>query len=112
MAAITTQSISNGALTTPVPITPTATDTIPRTQFGPNGVTLRLITSGTATTLTVSDPTLTDLGNAGTLSSQTCPATGARMAFVPISAIAQGTDVASINFSGALTGVTYEAYRA
>lgn len=111
MTAQLTQSVSNGVLTTPTPLTPAATDTIARTQFGPTGVLLRLITTGTATTLTVSDPTVTDLGNVGTLASQTCPATGSRMAFVPILAIAGGTDLATLNFSGALTGVTYEAYR-
>ncbi|GAA0738812.1 hypothetical protein Drose_04150 [Dactylosporangium roseum] len=112
MAAITTQSVSNGALTTPTAITPTAADTIARSQFGPNGVLLRIITTGTATTLTVSDPTTTDLGNAGTPASQTCPATGSRMAFVPLAAINPAdSDRATINFSGALTGVTYEAYR-
>jgi hypothetical protein len=111
MAAITTQSVSNGALTTPTPITPNAADTVARSQFGPTGVLLRIITTGTATTLTVSDPTTTDLGNVGTLASQTCPATGSRMAFIPYAAINTASDNATLNFSGALTGVTYEAYR-
>jgi hypothetical protein len=71
MTAQNTQSVSNGALTTPTPSRPQAADTIARTQFGPTGVLLRIITTGTATTLTVSDPTTTDLGNVGTLASQT-----------------------------------------
>jgi hypothetical protein len=112
MAAITTQSVSNGALTTPTPITPNASDTVDRAQFGPNGVLLRIITTGTATTLTVSDPLPTALGNTGTPASQTAPATGSRMAFVPLAAINQATNQATLNWSGALTGVTYEAYRA
>lgn len=111
MAAVTTQSVSNGALTTPVPITPAASDTIARGQFGPTGVLVRIITTGTATTLTVSDPTTTGLGNAGTLAAQTAPATGSRMAFIPLAAINSASDNATLNWSGALTGVTYEAYR-
>jgi hypothetical protein len=112
MAAVTNQSVSNGALTTPTAITPTAADTIDRSQFGPTGVLLRIITTGTATTLTVSDPTTTGLGNVGTPASQVCPATGNRMAFIPLAAISPSASTATLNFSGALTGVTYEAYRA
>lgn len=111
MAAVTTQSVSNGALTTPVPISPGASDTIARNQFGATGVMVRIITSGTATTLTVSDPTTTNLGNVGTLAAQIAPATGSRMAFVPLAAINPATDTATLNWSGALTGVTYELYR-
>jgi len=112
VTAQNTQSVSNGALTTPTALTPAASDTIARNQFGPTGVLLRIITTGTATTLTVSDSTTTGLGNTGTPTSQVCPATGSRMAFIPLAAInAAGGDVATLNFSGALTGVTYEAYR-
>lgn len=111
MTAQVTQSVSNGALTTPSALTPAAADTIARSQFGSTGVLLRIITTGTATTLTVSDPTTTDLGNVGTLASQVCPSSGSRMAFIPIAAINPSTDLATLNFSGALTGVTYEAYR-
>lgn len=111
MAVVTTQTISNGALTTPSAVTPGATDTIARGQFGPNGVLVRIITTGTATTLTVSDPTSTGLGNAGTLASQVAPATGARMAYIPVAAISPSADTATLNYSGALTGVTCEYYR-
>lgn len=111
MTAQSTQSVSNGALTTPVPLTPAASDTIDISQFGSTGVLLRLITTGTATTLTVSDPTTTALGNVGTLASQTTSATGSAMAFVPLAAVNKSTNVATLNFSGARTGVTYEAYR-
>lgn len=110
MTAQNTQSVSNGVLTTPIPLTPQAADTIARNQFGPTGVLLIITTTGTATTLTVSDPTTTGLGNAGTLASQVCPATGVRWAFVPYAAIASN-DQATLNFSGALTGVTYNAIR-
>ena len=111
MTAQSTQSVSNGALTTPAALTPAATDTIARSQFGSTGVLIRIITTGTATTLTVSDPTTTDLGNVGTLASQTAPATGSRYAFIPLAAINPANDLATLNWSGALTGVTYEAIR-
>lgn len=111
MAVVITQSVLNGTLTTPSAITPAAADTINRTQFGTTGVLVRIITTGTATTLTVSDPTTTALSNTGTPASQVCPSTGSRMAFVPVAAISASTDVATLNFSGALTGVTYELYR-
>lgn len=110
MTAQNTQSVSNGALTTPTPLTPAAVDTIARNQFGSTGVLIRIITTGTLTTLTVSDPTTTGLGNVGTLASQTTSATGSAMAFIPLAAI-NSVDVATLNFSGARTGVTYEAYR-
>lgn len=110
MTAQNTQSVSNGVLTTPTPLTPAAADTIARSQFGPNGVMIRIITTGTVTTLTVGDPTTTGLGNVGTLAPQTAPATGSRLAFIPLAAIA-ANDLATLNWSGALTGVTYEAIR-
>jgi len=111
MAAVTTQSVSNGALTTPTPITPTAADTIDRSQFGTTGVLVRIITTGTATTLTVSDPTTTGIGNVGTLAAQAAPATGIRYAFIPPLAVNASSNVATLNWSGALTGVTYELIR-
>ena len=111
MAAVTSQSVVNGALTTPTPITPSASDTIARSQFGPNGVIIRVITTGTATNLTVSDPTKTDLSNSGTPPTLACPATGARKTLIPVAAIDPASDNATINFSGALTGVTYELDR-
>lgn len=110
MAAVTTQAVVNGALTTPSPITASSSDTIARSQFGPNGVMVRVITSGTATNLTVSDPTKTGLGNAGTPPTLACPSTGASMTLVPIAAINSATDNATLNFS-ATTGVTYELYK-
>jgi hypothetical protein len=104
-------SIPNGALTTPVPLTPAASDTIAAGSFGPNGCLIRVITTGTATNVSITDPNLTLLGNAGTSASLACPATGARMLPIPVGAINQATQLATVTFSGALTGVTYELYR-
>lgn len=114
MAAVSTQAIntpSSGSLTTPTPITPAASDTIAEAQFGPNGVILRVITTGTSTNVTVSDPWTTQLGYAGTVPSLTGTATGSRMLMIPRSAISPTLNYATVSFSGALTGVTYELYR-
>ncbi len=98
--------------TTPAAITPSASDTIAESSFGTSGVYLRVITTGTATTATVSDPGVTPSGNPGTVTGVTNPATGVRMILIPRSAINPATGVATVAFSGALTGVTYELYRA
>lgn len=111
MAAVTSQAASNGTLATPVPISPAASDTIQRSQFGPNGIQMRVITTGTATTVTVSDPGRTGLGNAGTPPSLTMSATGVGVTQIPLSAIDPASDLATVNFSGARTGVTYELWR-
>lgn len=97
--------------TTPVPITPTASDTFPESAFGQQGIALRVITTGTATNVAVQDPNTTAQGNPGTVTPIAAPATGSRMVLVPRSAISPATGVATVTFSGALTGVTYEMYR-
>lgn len=111
MAAVTSQSLSAAAYTTPSAITPSASDTIAEGNFGPTGCAMRVITTGTATTVGVVDPGVTALGNAGTAVALVAPATGARMFLVPRAAIAPTTGLATVTFSGALTGVTYELYR-
>ncbi|WP_435233366.1 hypothetical protein [Micromonospora aurantiaca (nom. illeg.)] len=98
--------------TTPAPITPTASDTIAASSFGVNGVYLRVITTGTATNVSVADPGVTPSGNPGTVTAVAAPATGVRMILIPLSAVNPATGVATVTFSGALTGVTYELYRA
>lgn len=105
-----TQSVV-AAGTTPTALTPAATDTIAAGSFGPNGLVMRLITTGTATNLTVVDPGFTDVGNAGTSLVVAAPATGVRMVFLSTLLVNTSTLLATIQFSGALTGVTYELYR-
>lgn len=104
------QSITSGAFTTPSAITPTASETFAAACFGQQGMALRVITTGTLTNVSVLDPGVTPSGNPGTVSSLASPATGARMLLVPRSAISASTGVATVTFSGALTGVTYEIY--
>jgi hypothetical protein len=111
MAAVTTQSLAAATLTAPSPITPAASDTIAAGQFGAVGIVCRVITTGTATNVTISDPGTTDLGNTGTPATLAASATGVGTFFIPPVAINPVTLVATINFSGARTGVTYELYR-
>lgn len=96
----------------PVPLTPAATDTIPASSFGDQGVYIRVITTGTATDVNVVDPNRTGLGNLGTSTPQTMPATGTRKWLIPKSAVDPATGVATVTFSGARTGVSYELDRA
>lgn len=98
--------------TTPSAITPTASDTIASSSFGPNGVYMRVITTGTATNVATLDPGTTASGNPGTVTAVAAPATGVRMILIPNTAVAPSTGLATVTFSGALTGVTYELYRA
>jgi N-acyl-D-aspartate/D-glutamate deacylase len=98
--------------TTPAAITPSASDTIAASSFGVAGVYLRVITTGTATNVSVLDPGFTAQSNPGTVTAVAAPATGVRMILVPRAAIAPSTGVATVTFSGALTGVTYELYSA
>lgn len=110
MALYTVQSVL-AAGTTPVPITPTGSDTISSSDIGQGGVILRVITTGTVTNVQVVDPGLTPLGNAYNPVPVACPATGVRMIFVGPNAVNPATGVATVTYSGALTGVTVEAYR-
>lgn len=102
---------SGGVLTTPTALTPAATDTISADSFGPNGLFMLVITTGTTTDVTVLDPTLTAQGYAGTVPTLTGTATGHRGLFIPKTAINYATGVASITFSGARTGVTYYLFK-
>jgi hypothetical protein len=110
MALQASQSIV-AAGTTPSAITPTASDTIASSSFGDQGVIMRVITTGTSTNVAIQDPGTTGLGNAGTVTPVAAPSTGVRMILIPRAAISPATGLATVTFSGALTGVTYELYR-
>lgn len=96
--------------TTPVPITPTASDTIPGGTAGPNGWFMRVITTGTASNISVLDPGTTSIGNPGTVTALPAPATGSRMLLIPRAAV-NSSGVATVT-SSSQTGLTYELYTA
>lgn len=112
MALVAAQSVV-AAGTTPAPITPTASDTIAASDIDPGGgCVLRVVTTGTATNVTISDPGLTPLGNpVPTPTAVACPATGVRYIFVAPSAVNRTSGVVTVLFSGALTGVTYDCIK-
>lgn len=109
MAAMSSQSLLATG-TTPTPISPTASDTIAQSQFGPNGCILRCITTGTPSNITVTDPNTTSLGNPGSASAVALVATGSKMIKIPTAAINQSTQVATVT-SSSQTGLTYELYQ-
>lgn len=111
MALQASQSINSAALVTPAALTPSASETIASSSFGDQGVMLRVITTGTLTNVSVQDPGTTPSGNAPTQPSLATPTTGARVLLIPRSSINPATGLATVLFSGALTGVTYELYR-
>lgn len=95
--------------TTPAPFTPTASDTISGNDILPGGgCVIRLVTTGTATNAAVLDPNLTAQGNAGTVVAVAAPSSGVRYILVPVTAVNPVTNVATVTFSGALTGITYD----
>lgn len=95
----------------PVPLNPAASDTIAGSFFGDQGCLIRVITTGTATDVAVLDPGTTALSNPGTVTPQTMPATGTRVWLIPKGAVNPATGNATVTFSGARTGVTYELTR-
>lgn len=98
-------------LQTPAALTPAATDTIDQSSFGPNGLLMFVVTTGTQTDVTVADPGTTPTGYAGTVPTMTGTATGHRAVAIPRSAINPATGVATVTFSGARTGVSYYLLR-
>jgi hypothetical protein len=96
--------------TTPSPFTPTASDTINGSEIGSRGAYLRVITTGTATNVTVADPNTTVMSNPAAPAAVACPATGVRMIFISPNAV-NASGLVTITATGALTGVTYELYR-
>jgi hypothetical protein len=111
MALQASQSITSAAFTTPTALTPSSSETIAEASFGQQGVAMRVITTGTLTNVSVNDPNFTASSNPGTVTPLASPASGVRMLLIPRSAIAASTGLATVLFSGALTGVTYELYR-
>jgi hypothetical protein len=109
MTLLSPQSVVSTG-TTPVPITPTASDTIPGGTAGPNGWFLRVITTGTASNISVLDPGTTGMSNPGTVTPLAAPATGSRMVLVPRGAV-NSSGVVTVT-SSSQTGLTYELYTA
>jgi hypothetical protein len=109
MALQVSQSVTTTAVA-PVPLTPSASETIAAGSFGSEGVWIRVITTGTASNVTVLDPGFSPMSNAGTALVQAMPASGTRQWLIPLAAINPATGLATVTFSS-LTGLTYELWR-
>jgi hypothetical protein len=109
MAVLSPQSVVTTG-TTPSAITPTASDTIPGSTAGPNGWFLRVITTGTASNISVLDPGATAISNPGTVTPLAAPATGVRMLLISRGAV-NGAGFVTIT-SSSQAGMTYELYTA
>lgn len=111
MAALTSVSITQTG-GTPAPVAVSASDTIAATQFGSTGCILRVINAGgSPDSVGVTDPNLTSIGGTGTVAAVSVPATtGIRMILIPVGAINQATQVATVTHSFTTT-VTCELYR-
>jgi hypothetical protein len=112
MAALTSVSITTAG-NAPVPVAVAATDTIAAGQFGSTGCILRVINAGgTQDSVTITDPNLSIIGNAVTAPTAVVVpiTTGIRMIFIPLAAINQATQLATVNHSF-ITTVTCELYR-
>lgn len=110
MAALTSQTIVPAGIT-PAPIAVGASDTIAASQFGTTGVILRVINAGASPdNVSVSDPTKTALGNAGTVVPVAVTNATTREIFIPTSAIDPVAQVATVTHSF-LTSVTCEVKR-
>jgi hypothetical protein len=109
VAVLTPQSVVTTG-TTPSAITPTASDTIPGGTAGPNGWFLRVITTGTASNITVLDPGFSSISNPGTPTPLAAPATGTRMVLIPRGAV-NSSGVVTVT-SSSQAGMTYELYTA
>lgn len=109
MAVLSPQSVVTTG-TTPSAITPAASDTIPGSTAGPNGWFLRVITTGTASNITVVDPGTTAISNPASVTPLAAPATGVRMLLIPRGAI-NSSGVVTVT-SSSQAGMTYELYTA
>jgi len=111
MAALTSTSIvTAGVLAASAAVS--ASDTIAEAQFGSTGVVLRVINGGASPdNVSISDPGLTALGNAGTVVPVAVANGTTKTILIPRSAINSSTGVATVAHSFTTT-VTYELYKA
>ena len=110
MAALTSQSIVLAGVT-PSAVAVSASDTVAESQCGSIGVILRVINGGASPdTVTIVDPTLTDMGSAATNPTVSVPNAATRMILVPRFALnSSGQITIQHSFT---TSVTIEVYRA
>ena len=96
---------------TVAPITPTASDTIALASLGDRGAYLRIETTGTATSVTVSDAGKSPAGNPASASAVALSATEVKAVYISPRQADLVTGLVTVT-STSQTGVTYELYPA
>src|SRR5512139_1256274 len=87
MAALTSQSLTLAGLA-PSAVAVAASDTIAEAQCGSNGVIVRVINGGASPdTVTITDPTLSDMGSAATNPTVSVPNGTTKQFSIPRSAL-------------------------
>jgi len=109
MAALTSQGLSLAGVA-PSAVAVAASDTIAEAQCGANGVIVRVINGGgSPDTVTITDPTLSDMGSAATNPTVSVTNGTTKMIAIPRSALnSSGVITLAHSFQ---TSVTCEVYR-
>lgn len=110
MALLTATSVTSAA-TTVAGAAVSSSDTIAAADVGANGCLLNVINaSGGSINVTISDPGLTPVGNAGTTAAQAVANSADRWFLISPNHVNASTGVATVAFSGT-TSVTYKLLR-
>lgn len=110
MALLSAVSVTSAA-TTVTAAAVASTDTVAQSDIGTNGALLNVINgAGSPITLTISDPGVTGVGNAGTTSAQSVAAGTDRWFRLSPGHVNPATGVATLTYSSATT-VTYKLIR-
>ncbi|MEU8371220.1 hypothetical protein [Micromonospora tulbaghiae] len=110
MALLTATSVTSTA-TTVTGAAMTTSDTVSGSDIGPNGALLNVINGGgSSINVTLADPNLTAVGNAGTAVAQAVPAGSDRWFRLSPAHVNPSTGVAAVALSSA-TSVTYKLIR-
>jgi hypothetical protein len=110
MAALT-MTVPTGPGVTVTSNAASASDTLTQAQLGTQGVNLRIATSGTPSSVTVSDGNFTPASNPATLTAVTMGATAVKVVYISPTQVNLGTSLVTIT-STSQTGLTYEVYPA
>lgn len=111
MALLTATSVPGGTAVTVAPVAVTSSDTISGSDVGLYGALLVVNNGGgSSITVTITDPGVTAVGNAGTTVAQSVPAGGRRWLRILPGHVNKTTNVATVTYSGTTT-VTAELVR-
>ena len=112
MAAMVVANVPGQTAVNVTPNNVSSSDTLTASDIGQNGVLLQVINGGgSSINVTISDPTTTKVGNAGTTTPQAVAASGDRHFRILPAHVNKVTGLATVSYSGTTT-VTYKAIRA